>query len=99
MPEYISREAAKDEMCERCSNVLMCTRSDNDCPIKRGLNSIPAADVVEVRHGEWVEVDGDDVRRLCECSICHDWVMIDYSYIANYCPHCGAKMDGGQDDV
>jgi len=36
-------------MCERCTDVLMCTRSDNDCPIKRGLNSIPAADVVEVR--------------------------------------------------
>ena len=45
MAEYIEREAAKDELCERCTNVLSCTRSDNDCPIKRGLNAIPAADV------------------------------------------------------
>ena len=48
--DYISREAAKKELCERCSDFTMCTRSDNDCPITRGLNSLPAADVVEVLH-------------------------------------------------
>lgn len=43
--EYISREAAKEEMCSRCYDSALCYRSDDDCPIKRGLNSIPAADV------------------------------------------------------
>ena len=48
MAEYIDREAAKAELCERCMNIVLCTRSDNDCPIKRGLNAIHAADVKPV---------------------------------------------------
>ncbi len=47
----------------------------------------PTADVVEVRHGEWIEG-----KSLEKCSICgkkgfSDWI---------YCPKCGAKMDGGK---
>lgn len=90
---YISREAAKDEMCERCSNVLMCTRSDNDCPIKRGLNSIPAADVVEV-------------VRCCECAYHDDESQ--YHYCRKWRRNCpddsdffckwGKRKDGGQDE-
>ena len=53
----------------------------------------PAADVVEVRHGEWL--DGGLSEK---CSICGHRVWWDnygnlHNY--NYCPNCGAKMDGG----
>ena len=46
---------------------------------------MPTSDVVEVRHGEWIEG-----RSLEKCSLCgkkgfSDWL---------YCPCCGAKMDG-----
>ena len=63
--------------------------------IKR-TKEAPAADVVEVRRGEWVHSDlaatwhGKD-----ECSECHYHTAdrVDLSYF-NYCPNCGAEMKG-----
>ena len=49
----------------------------------------PAADVVEVRHGRWIE-DGN-YQYCSECGEEHSWV----DYRAPYCDICGAKMDGG----
>lgn len=61
------------------------------------------ADVVEVRHGEWVKD-----RATIKCSCCGFGMYQDGyffmdgkcfstnndKYTPNYCPHCGAKMDG-----
>ena len=46
----------------------------------------PKADVVEVRHGYW-EVYG---LRNPQCSLCRGYHISK----DNYCPNCGAKMDG-----
>lgn len=49
-----------------------------------------------VRHGYWVEPDDEDVITACICSIC-DWhgnIMEDDVTGENYCPNCGARMDG-----
>lgn len=58
----------------------------------------PAADVVEVRHGEWIEHDDDWCGVYYTCSACGcDWTTIDGTPQENnmkYCPECGAKMDG-----
>ena len=59
------------------------------------LNKLPAADVVEVVHGEWIWNED------CECwvcSVCERSALNNYrglSVNSEYCPHCGAKMDGG----
>lgn len=56
------------------------------------INKVPAAEVVEVRHGKWV--CGEDVNM--QCSICgHDaYTEGDYQQVkTSYCPNCGAKMD------
>ena len=53
----------------------------------------PAADVVEVRHGRWIE-DGN-YQYCSECGEEHSWV----DYRADYCDVCGAKMDGGVNDA
>lgn len=53
----------------------------------------PTADVVEVRHGHWIDYDDDIVS--CECSACHKKFNL-YEDDVNgysYCPNCGAKMD------
>lgn len=52
-----------------------------------------AADVAPVHHGHWEQVD--DTK--CKCSECEIITMIAQYPIgadANYCPNCGAKMDG-----
>lgn len=64
-------------------------------------NSIPAADVAPVVHGRWIYIGK---YGKYECSVCHgiDTDCSDYygSHIVteqNFCPECGAKMDGDQD--
>ena len=45
---------------------------------------------VQVKHGMWIK-DGD--KRACSrCGMYHD----DNDVNHNYCPDCGAKMDGGK---
>ena len=52
------------------------------------LNSIEDADVVEVKHGEWVRHKENCLYN--KCSICEK----EHCCEDNYCPNCGAKMDG-----
>lgn len=61
-------------------------------------------DAVEVVHGRWIEKKLDDFRMWeVRCSEC-GWVGIsnydayDEPYDFNYCPNCGAKLDGGNED-
>ena len=61
---------------------------------------------VPVRHGRWLHTEEPlgwkDVDCM-ECSACHDSWIIEEDYcfddmpLWNYCPSCGAKMDGGED--
>jgi len=46
----------------------------------------------EVKHGEWDTTD-TPLGRCCICSVCGSCPTMEY----NYCPYCGAKMDGGKD--
>ena len=57
------------------------------------LQEYPTADVVEVKHGEWMgkPIAGYSTIR---CSVCGD-VFASQTGKWKYCPNCGAKMDGG----
>lgn len=65
------------------------------------LKEAPAADVQAVKHGKWklcyedwrMQIAGD------ECSACgfqHYGTCISHYH---YCPNCGAKMDGGNNNA
>lgn len=64
------------------------------------LNEIlnrPAADVVPVVHGRWIEKTFlMGTSNFCSLCGCH-YGMPHEKY--NFCPNCGAKMDGGADNV
>jgi len=69
----------------------------DDIPVvfKRDIEAIPAADVVEVVHGEWLWFE-DCSNSGLYCSACHKLihkVMTPKKKLSNYCPNCGAKMD------
>lgn len=83
MDKYIK----ESDLFKRILNVDF--KHDYDGCIKF-CQSIPAADVQEVRHGRWNWVDG--VR----CSICN--FKLQTTGLASYCPNCGAKMDGVEDE-
>lgn len=50
-------------------------------------------DAVEVVHGRW-----EDECGLPKCPVC-GYEYCDYLECKNYCGNCGAKMDGGNEDV
>lgn len=57
------------------------------------IEDAPAADVVEVVHGKWLEADdGDGIV----CSVCGEdfCVLTNETERFKYCPNCGARMDG-----
>ena len=62
----------------------------------RRLLSIPTADVAPVVHGRWIEQEKYTFSTMYDCSICGSRI-IDNGHPWNYCPNCGAKMDGGAD--
>lgn len=85
MDEYIGRDA----VCHAIS-------------VDRGLNAyekaycidivrkIPAEDVAPVRHGRWILIETDE-EQLFFCSECENKEY----WESDFCPSCGAKMDGG----
>ena len=61
------------------------------------IKDLPAADVAEVVHGRWIDGAEDFTcgNHNAECSICRRYVSWDgCDEDFNYCPNCGAKMDG-----
>ena len=66
------------------------------------INSVPAADVAPVRHGRWDSIPntyicvagkaGSYHGNATSCSACNE--INPNAYKTNYCPNCGAKMDG-----
>ena len=62
--------------------------------IKNG--EIPAADVASVVHGYWAK-EKTDVIVSWKCSACCNCYYLDEPN-AKYCPNCGAKMDGKDND-
>lgn len=61
----------------------------------------PAADVVPVVHGQW-KTEFDSLGWLTHtCTVCGYTKRTDIhvSLDWNYCPKCGAIMDGGEDNA
>ena len=54
------------------------------------IKNIPAADVAPVRRGRWVPFHSTAAGDIQYCSACE----IGCTWKPNYCPNCGAKMDG-----
>ena len=55
------------------------------------MEDCKVADVAPVRHGYWVK-EKRDVLIHWHCSACKECYFLEEPN-AEYCPHCGAKMD------
>lgn len=68
---------------------------------KREIADMPAADVAPVVHGRWIDaypdIEPNPMFMYGICSECGFEQGI--SKYLNYCPNCGAKMDGGNNNV
>lgn len=91
MAEYIELDSAL-----RVTHIMRPEDED----LKSAISNIPAADVSPVVHGKWY---GND------CTVCKlpwNYNMVqdadDLGYfdpMPEYCPNCGARMDGGDNDA
>lgn len=72
------------------------------------LDNIPTVDVAPIKHGQWEWFDEDTGTPITgyerewgwRCSRCKhelpdDYDDPDYRPMLDYCPYCGAKMEGG----
>ena len=90
MAEYIEREDLLE--LYRMDDPVLNKNGHVPLPvIRQNIMDIPAADVATVRHGRW----NDSLARITPyCSVCgHSHRCLIRT--PNYCPNCGAKMDGG----
>ena len=86
-----AKDNAAATICEAELNTFM------ECIIR--AKTQPTADVVEVKHGEWI------VAEECKTPLSHGYISTEKTYICPFCTHhfrkkmkfcgeCGAKMDG-----
>lgn len=106
MAEYISKDRAKHFLCEHCNEVCPDEPCEpEDCDWMHRIDKEPAADVSPVRHGRWNE-SRPVLRRVnrtnipvVECSVCGIIfcdLINNHRFTYQFCPHCGARMDGGE---
>lgn len=103
MSDLISRSALIKHLtdplgyCKYCKD---CPEIDcMDCIVDNVIKEAPAVDAAEVVHGWWIDGE-DDYGSYVTCSICKDeFTNWDADCaITNFCPNCGAKMDGERKD-
>lgn len=101
MTEYIERDALRQAVLESQhdnSHPRGWAHIAHDCEHAHFVAMIarfPAADVAPVVHGRWVDAG----RGIKACSNCNHGIKEHMACANHYCPHCGAKMDGGADNA
>lgn len=103
MSKFINTDAIIDRVCEgiSCNECSFGTNEDgmSECVLDKRIAELPTADVAPAAHGEWIPNESD---RHHHCSVCgedalckEDWQFLDcVEILSEYCPNCGAKMDG-----
>lgn len=98
MDEYIKRDGLLRKFnVDDMMNVNGTLISLHDA--RKTISNFPAADVAPVRHGKWVHSRYENCSEqfeMVKCSCCgrEAYAMAFYVRDGNYCPNCGAKMDG-----
>ena len=97
MNNYISKEALKKWQ------VYSTERKEYVVPVNV-INMMQTIEVQPVVYGEWIRVgphDQYDFRYMCsQCGEWGKWELFAediYEYL--YCPRCGAKMEGKNEDI
>lgn len=87
----MSRLIDVDALCEFANNTKDKTVDAND------IMRFPTVDVEPLRHGEWILDTDHHWDSKFKCSRCEYETDVDTCFgkpLYNYCPYCGARMDG-----
>ena len=102
MAEYIER----DELIEWLKHIPLKDLSDGlglcrvimEDDFKKAIQTIPdkaIIDLAPVVHGRWISKNPHGYEWTFVCSNCDYIDGYPFNDRSNYCPNCGAKMDGG----
>lgn len=102
MVKYVDADKAIEIITEVIHDTVIEDTDVVAYEVREAFISMPTADVQEVKHGQWQQEDvvyGMDIEawQSAKCSACgrfHTTPFLYYFNGYNYCPHCGAKMDG-----
>ena len=96
MDDLISRKALLEKAWEadtQCGYVQVVDVGD--------IEDAPVVDAAPVVHGRWGEYESFPLTPSlngCPCSVCKTHFSPSSIIVMKYCPNCGAKMDGGDDN-
>ena len=104
MDKYIDRDA----LIEWLKRITLIDLSDGlglcrvimEDDFKKAIKKMPkgiTVDVSPARHGRWIEKEKYTFGIMYDCSLCENRIL-DNGHFWNYCPNCGAKMDGCADN-
>ena len=105
MSDYIDRDKA---LAETWRNPSYTDPMNVLTEIRDRLRALPAADVVERKTGKWKGYNTEEPHKWLRndgtpiflvCSECCGTVMNNGSAHWNYCPNCGAKMEGQDEQI
>lgn len=102
MAEYIKRSVGVSILRAKANMAVLADAAPYFEKAAQMLEKLPAADVSPVVHGRWDDSGrytfpgGGTAVRCTECG-CALTVSEYHLNNWNYCPVCGAKMDGGGD--
>ena len=100
-------EEIREERCYNCRNFkdMKCDYCGTADYIYM-IEDMPAVEAKPVVHGRW-ELEYETYGKM-RCSVCKKEALIEKAigdvdiittYVdSNYCPHCGARMDGKEND-
>ena len=105
MADYIKCRNCESPDCKGCNLKNLETMLNNG-KFDRLMNGNrcvnPSADVAPVRHGRWIEPTRLHYgAKQYECSLCYSdtfWRKHSITVKYPYCPNCGCRMDGGDDE-
>ena len=89
MNEYISKEYIRNIALKRWSDSC----GAESYAYSRVLEDITDAPTIEIAYGHWIDANGIKKSKCDNCGVEFGRVMV---YDCNYCPSCGAQMDGGK---
>ena len=95
MAEYISRESVLHVIQRYFPDYYKSLSAYLD------IERLPVADAAPVVHGKWEYVDVTiNTMSQLRCSICGWWTLdLSVNGVYHYCPNCGARMDGGNENA
>nr|DAW31321.1 MAG TPA: zinc-ribbon containing domain protein [Caudoviricetes sp.] len=100
MAKYIDKEAAISLIKRYGHDAIDGGRYSldtvDDCiELANRIETLPTADVAPVVHGRWVPFHSEAAGNIQYCSACG----IGFDAKTAGCPHCRAKMDGGDNNA